>query len=120
MAGIQQSLEKAMQISGAVGVALVDFQSGMCLGTSGGGALNMELAAAGNTEVVRAKKSVRDKLGLKDKIEDILITLDSQYHLIRMMHSNINVFFYLVLDRTKANLALARIELQQIDKNLDF
>lgn len=120
MANIQQSLNAAMTIGGAVGVALVDYQSGMCLGTAGGGALNMELAAAGNTEVVRAKKSVRDKLGLKDKIEDILITLDTQYHLIRMLHSDINVFFYLVLDRSKANLALARMELQKIDKDLNF
>ncbi len=120
MANIQQSLNAAMTIGGAVGVALVDYQSGMCLGTAGGGTLNMELAAAGNTEVVRAKKSVRDKLGLKDKIEDILITLDTQYHLIRMLHSDINVFFYLVLDRSKANLALARMELQKIDKDLNF
>ena len=115
---IQESLNKAMQIGGAVGVALVDFKSGMCLGTSGGGNINLDLAAAGNTEVVRAKKAVRDKLGLRDKIEDILITLDSQYHLIRMMHNNINIFFYVVLDRSKANLAMARMELEQIDNEL--
>lgn len=120
MANIQQSLAKAMDIGGAVGVALVDFKSGMCLGTAGGGNIDLELAAAGNTEVVRAKKSVRDKLGLPDKIEDILITLDSQYHLIRMLHNNINLFMYLVLDRNRANLALARMELAKIDENLDI
>lgn len=115
---IQNSLDKAMKIGGAVGCALVDYTSGMTLGTSGGGGLNLELAAAGNTEVVRAKKSVRDKLGLRDKIEDILITLDTQYHLIRMLHNNTNAFLYLVLERDKANLAMARIELQQIDSTL--
>jgi len=118
MANVQQSLEQAMQIGGAVGCALVDFQSGMCLGTAGGGPINLELAAAGNTEVVRAKKTVRDKLGLRDKIEDILITLNSQYHLIRMLHSNDNIFLYMVLDRGKSNLAMARMELEQIDKAL--
>ncbi|MBU50143.1 MAG: hypothetical protein CL920_15750 [Deltaproteobacteria bacterium] len=117
---IQASLNRAMEINGAIGVALVDFQSGMCLGTAGGGGLNMDLAAAGNTEVVRAKKNVRDKLGLKDKIEDILITLDGQYHLIRMMHNNINVFLYLALDRSRANLAMARIELAAIDDDLQL
>ena len=115
---IQESLNKAMAMGGAVGAALVDFQSGMCLGTAGGGSINLELAAAGNTEVVRAKKTVRDKLGLRDKIEDILITLDNQYHLIRMMHNNTNVFFYIILDRAKANLAMARLELGQIDAGL--
>ncbi|MCA9670329.1 MAG: hypothetical protein KC503_32260 [Myxococcales bacterium] len=118
MANIKQSLAQAMRIDGSVGVALVDFTSGMCLGTEGGGNIDLDLAAAGNTEVVRAKKSIRDKLGLEDKIEDILITLDSQYHLIRMLKNNINIFLYLVLDRKKSNLALARRELAQIDDNL--
>ena len=118
MATIQQSLATAMNIGGALGVALVDYQSGMCLGTLGGGNVNMELAAAGNTELVRAKKNIRDRLGIKDAIEDILITLDTQYHLIRMLHNNANLFLYLVLDRSKANLALARIELANIDKAL--
>lgn len=120
MYGIKDGLDEAMKINGAIGTALVDFKSGMCLGTAGGGGLDLELAAAGNTEVVRAKKNVRDKLGLTDRIEDILITLDNQYHLIRMFHNNINLFFYIVLDREKANLALARMELAKIDKNLDI
>lgn len=68
--------------------------------------------------MVRAKRTVRDKLGLRDKIEDILITLDTQYHLIRMLHSNENIFLYMALDRSKSNLAMARIELEQIDKGL--
>jgi hypothetical protein len=116
----QGALESAMNINGAVGAAIVDFQTGMCLGTVGGGSIDMELAAAGNTEVVRAKKHIRTQLGLEDLIEDILITLDTQYHLIRMAHNNTNLFFYLVLDKNKSNLALARLSLKQIDMALDL
>ena len=118
MGNIRESLEKAMEIDGAVGAALVDYESGMCLGTAGGGSINLELAAAGNTEVVRAKKNIRDRLGLKDKIEEILITLETQYHLIRMLHSNTSMFLYVVFDRKKTNLGWARFELQEIDKGL--
>ncbi len=118
MADIKVSLQRAMKVDGALGVALVDYGSGMCLGTLGNPGFDLELAAAGNTEVVRAKKNIRDKLGLRDKIEDILITLTGQYHLIRM--AGTTTFIYLVLDRTKSNLALARKELEGVEKQLEI
>ena len=90
----------------------------MCLGMAGNPGFDLELAAAGNTEVVRAKKKIRDKLGLRDKLEDILITLTGQYHLIRMVGTG--SFMYIVLDRTKSNLAMARKELEIIEKSLEI
>lgn len=118
MTDIKTSIQNCLKPDGAVGAALVDYESGLCLATSGTPGFDLELAAAGNAEVVRAKKKIRDKLGLKDKIEDILITLDSQYHLIRMVGSN--MFFYLVLMRDKSNLAMARRELAAIEKELEI
>lgn len=120
MANIQESLNQIMEIDGAIGAALVDYQSGMTLGTIGGGSLDMELAGAGNTEVVRAKKSIIDKLDIEERIVDILVTLNKQYHLIRVFHENENVFTYVVLNKDKANLALARMQLQQIDGELEL
>lgn len=117
MTDIKTSLNTALKIEGCLGAAFVDFESGMCLGTAGNPGFDLELAAAGNTEVVRAKKKIRDKLGLHDKIEDILISLAGQYHLIRMVGTT--MFFYVALDREKANLALARRELAVLEKRLD-
>lgn len=118
MADIKTSLQRAMKIDGALGVALVDFESGMCLGSAGNPGFDLELAAAGNAEVVRAKKNIRDKLGLRDKIEDILITLNTQYHLIRMVGTT--MFIYIALERSRSNLALSRKELESIEKQLDI
>lgn len=118
MADIKTSMQNSLKIGGCLGAALVDYTSGMCLGSSGNPGFDLELAAAGNTEVVRAKKSIRDKLGLKDKIEDILISLTGQYHLIRMVGTS--MFIYAVFDRSKANLALARKELEAIEKALEI
>lgn len=120
MMNIDTALKEAMSIAGAVGVALVDYESGMSLGTSGGGEwLDLEVAAAGNTEVVRAKMRVMSSLALNDSIEDILITLHRQYHLIRLINTSRNsLFLYLVLDRERANLALARHYLKRIEADL--
>jgi hypothetical protein len=121
---IETALKEAMNIEGALGVALVDWESGMPLGTLGGGKyLDLELAAAGNTEVVRAKMRTMASLNLNDSIEDILITLGKQYHLIRLManaNGAQNLFLYLALDRSKANLALARHHLKRIENDLSI
>ncbi len=119
---IETALKEAMAIDGALGVALVDWESGMSLGSLGGGKyLDLEVAAAGNTEVVRAKMRTLASLRISDTIEDILITLTKQYHLIRLLRqsdSGQGLFLYLALDRAKSNLALARINLKRIESEL--
>jgi hypothetical protein len=119
---IEAALKEAMNIDGAVGASLVDWESGMSLGAVGGGKyLDLDVAAAGNTEVIRAKMRTMESLRLDDAIEDILITLTKQYHLIRLLKSSRNeqgLFLYLVLDRQKANLALARHSLKRIEGDI--
>ncbi|HEY1675634.1 MAG TPA: hypothetical protein VGG50_23165 [Streptosporangiaceae bacterium] len=119
---IETALKEAMTIDGAVGTSLVDWDSGMSLGALGGGKyLDLDVAAAGNTEVIRAKMRTMESLRLDDTIDDILITLQKQYHLIRLLKSSRSeqgLFLYLVLDRQKANLALARHQLRQIESEL--
>ena len=117
MGNLAQSLEELLQIDGALAVAVVDSNSGMVLGKAGGG-LDLDVAGAGNTEVVRAKMKTMKSLGLKDAIEDILITLTKQYHIIRPMAERPGVFIYLVLDKAKSSLALARLKTAEIESGL--
>ena len=117
MATINQSMPELLTLDGAMCAMLVDSTSGMILGQIGSG-VDLEVAAAGNTEVVRAKMKTMRALGLNDVIEDILITLGKQYHIIRPMARKEGLFIYIVLDKTKSNLAMARRKVQDIEKDI--
>lgn len=119
MVNINQSLDAIMTVEGAQYAALVDSGSGMLMGAVGTG-VDMEIAAAGNTEVVRSKLKTMRALSLNDSIEDMLITLGKAYHIIRPMAHKEGVFLYAVFDRNRANLALARRKIQDVEKALDF
>ncbi len=117
------ALKDAMQISGAIGAALVESASGMALGTIGGTKdFDLAVAAAANTDVIRAKARTMEMLGLTETIEDMLVTLSTQYHLIRPLAARTGqgLFLYLALDKARANLAMARHQLRVIEQQLDI
>ncbi|MCX7545137.1 hypothetical protein [Marinicella gelatinilytica] len=118
MSNINESLQQLLELDGAKAASLVDSESGMVLGEAGSG-LDMELAAAGNSQVVKAKLDTIKNLELNEELVDIMITLDSQYHLIRPIKSQKGLFFYLVLDISKSNLALARRKVQNVETALE-
>ncbi len=123
MANISESLQSVLAVDGTLGCALGDWNTGFALGNATNDtnftADKLEQAIALNSEVLKAKNKARDLLGISAHIEDILITLEDQYHLIRVARTVEGMFFYMVLDREKANLGLARMKLQAIEKDLE-
>lgn len=117
MANLNESLQDLMTLDGALCAAVVDYNSGMLLGSIGTG-VDLELAAAGNTEVVRAKMKTMKSLGLNDTIEDMLITLGKQYHILRPAEKISGIFIYYVLDSGRANLALARRKIADVESKI--
>lgn len=116
MANVKETLVSVMNIDGANAAALVDYGSGMALGTIGTG-IDLEVAAAGNSDVVRAKLRTMEALGIEGQIEDILITLQDQYHVIYLIRDQ-GLFLYLALNKEKANLAMARYKLRSLAKDI--
>ena len=112
------NISELNEIAGFVGGCLVDSDTGLMLASEGGGKLDLEAASALNTQVVKAKLSAIKTLKLDDTIEDILISLGKQYHLIRPLTAAPSVFIYVALDRSTANLGLARIKLKSIEAGL--
>ncbi|ESA35667.1 response regulator containing -like receiver domain and -type dna-binding domain-containing protein [Leptolyngbya sp. Heron Island J] len=123
MDNIKESIQSSLSIDGTIGAALGDWSTGFSLGQvskdeNAFSTLKLEQAIALNSEVIKAKNRAREGLGITSPIEDILITLQDQYHLIRICETLEGVFFYMVMEREKSNLGLARLKLRQIEQSL--
>lgn len=117
MGNTANQIKKTTEIEGFIAAAIVDSESGMTLASTGGSqSFDIEIAAAANTNVVQAKLKAMSALRLNDELEDILITLGKQYHIIRPLRRTPAVFYYLACERSKTNLAMARRQLAEIEQ----
>lgn len=110
--------DELRDLPGYIASCVVDSDSGMTLESDTLGKLNIEMAAAGNTEVVKAKRKTLKMLGLKDEIEDILISLGQQYHVIRPVPGRAAMFIYVAVDRASGNLAMTRMRVADVARGL--
>ncbi|MCX4448777.1 hypothetical protein ACFWNC_29755 [Streptomyces sp. NPDC058369] len=133
MPGIDECLLDVMRLPGARGAAVVDWTSGLALGTIGDSPNgDHEATAAETAEVARmAAEQPAFALGLPDAsapggtgsappVEDVIVTARAGYHILRFVETDFDssVFLHLWLDRAEGNLALARIRLGEIAERL--
>ncbi|MBP8532685.1 hypothetical protein [Streptomyces sp. MK37H] len=123
MTDIQESLREMMECEGALAASLVDYLSRISLGaaqTPQGP--DLEKVAYGDTDVLRAKLSTLELLGYSaERLEDIVVTLDTEYHVIRPLSQRASqgVFLYLVADRARADLDSTRATMRDVALRLD-
>ncbi|KUM72071.1 hypothetical protein J7F01_06245 [Streptomyces sp. ISL-22] len=127
MPGIDECLLETMRLPGARGAALVDWTSGLALGTVGdppGG--DHETAAAETAELARLAAEQHafgpgDDAGPADPpVEDVILSNRDSYHVLRFVPTSFDssVVLYLWLGRSEGNLALARIRLGEMAERL--
>ena len=114
--------EMKTNVNGFIAVAVTEIESGLSFGNlTIDPSFDPELAAAYNLEVVKAKLSAVKALNLNQDIEDILITLSNQIHIIDIS-PNKKFMIYLAADSSKANLGMTRAVLKkhklELEKNL--
>ncbi|MEZ0129880.1 hypothetical protein AB9T88_09005 [Flavobacterium sp. LBUM151] len=114
--------EMKTNVNGFIAVAVTEIESGLSFGNlTIDPSFDPELAAAYNLEVVKAKLSAVKALNLNQDIEDILITLSNQIHIIDIS-PNKKFMIYLAADASKANLGMTRAVLRKhkldLEKNL--
>jgi hypothetical protein len=97
----------ANEMPGFMAASLVDLESGMTLGLkSVRPDFDLAAASAYNSEMVKQKLKIMRALNLKTTLDDMLITLGDQIHVIKMVGQA--AFIYLVVDRSMSNLAIVR------------
>ena len=107
----------AAEMPGYMAAALVDLESGMTLGTySKDDSFDLSAAGAYNSELVKQKQKVMSALRLDSDLEDMLITLSDQIHLIRLVTPT--TFIYLAADRSASNLAIVRTAVSRYSDQL--
>jgi predicted regulator of Ras-like GTPase activity (Roadblock/LC7/MglB family) len=116
---LEEVLDKLLSFDGAMCVALVDSESGMILGKAGSG-VDMDLAAAGASGILRARLKSVKALGGEEKIDDVLISLTSQVQIIHPLPAHPAIFTYLIGDKNKSSLAMARYKAAEADLQIQL
>src|SRR5215469_8823711 len=96
-------------VNGVIATAVVDLESGMTLAAKTNRAdFDLAVASAYNSELVKQKLKIMRALNLKCALEDMLLTLSDQFHLIKFLPGGTS-FLYLAAERSGTNLAILRI-----------
>lgn len=105
---LQEALQKIQaEISGYIGASVVDLETGMTLAVlSARPDFDLSTASAYNSEMVKQKLKIIKALNLKTTLEDMLLTLGDQIHLIKIVTPG--TFLYLAAERASTNLAIVR------------
>lgn len=105
---IIETIEKiAAEMSGFIAASLVDMESGLTLGAkSVRSDFDLAVASAYNSELVKQKLKIIKALNLKSTLEDMVLTLGDQIHIVKLVTPN--TFLYLAADRESTNLAIVR------------
>lgn len=115
---ILETIEKiAADMSGFIAASLVDMESGLTLGAKTMRSdFDLSVASAYNSELVKQKMKIIRALNLKSTLEDMLLTLSDQLHMIKMISPNI--FLYVAADREGTNIAIMRAAVAKQVANL--
>jgi len=115
---VQTLKDMSGDLPGFIAASLVDLDSGMTLGAfSSQDDFDISAASAFNSEMVKQKRKIMLALGLTSDLEDMLITLSDQIHLIRIVSPT--TFIYLAADRQGSNIAIVRSAVAKYASALD-
>lgn len=116
-AGLDETLDRALEIEGVIAAALVEAGTGALLtGTQVGGVVAPAVIAAAAADIVFLLSELVARTGLEDELEGVVVTLSGRFHILRMVRGLTPepVVLVVTLDRGETNLAMAQREIREL------
>jgi predicted regulator of Ras-like GTPase activity (Roadblock/LC7/MglB family) len=109
-----------LTLDGMLGCAVVDSSNGLILAREvrDEEGLDLDLAAAASTQALKAHKAAALNMGLADPIEEVMTSAGTRHQIMRQLSRYPDLFLFVLLDRHRTNLALARYKLMEVEREM--
>jgi len=116
----RQALGEMLSIDGLLGCAVVDGTTGLVLAREAreDQPADLDLSAAASAQVLRAHRLAARNMGLSDQIDEVMVSAGPRQQVLRTVSRHPDLFLLALLDKQRANLALARYKLMEVEKSL--
>ena len=117
---MQMNIAATNEIAGFIGSCLLDTDTGLIMAAQGGGRLDPDAVAALNATFLHSTVAAMWEPDDEDGVEEILITLTNQVHLIRPLEKAPSMFLFVALEKKKVNLGMARLQVKKVGRSLSM
>ncbi len=116
----KQALATLLTLDGLLGCAVVDATTGLALAREvrEDQPFDMEQAAAGSAQMLRMHRQSARQMGLADNVDEIVTSAGGRQQIVRTLTRHSDAFLMALLDRQRTNLALARLQLSEVERNI--
>jgi len=116
----REALIEVLAVDGLLGCAVVDATTGLVLAREvrEDQLADLDLSAAASAQVLRAHRIAARSMGLIDQIDEVMVSAGPRQQLLRTVSRHPDLFLMALLDKNRANLALARYKLMEVEKSL--
>ncbi|HEV7914022.1 MAG TPA: hypothetical protein VGP22_09660 [Albitalea sp.] len=116
----REALADMLSIDGLLGCAVVDGTTGLVLAREAreDQPADLDLSAAASAQVLRSHRMAARNMGLSDQIDEVMVSAGQRQQVLRTVSSHPDLFLMALLDKQRANLALARYKLMEVEKGL--
>lgn len=120
MLNMTDAMIYAMETPGAVATAFVEFKTARAVAGFGNEHVDFDRVTPTWTEMLHAHLAVTGEGNSHDPVDDMVISTDQRYHILRPLRSPScsDMYLYLVVDRTAGSIPLSRIRLKNLEENL--